>query len=179
MPPDDLIELGVVRGAYGLKGWVHIAPFAADGVVLESVRRWWLRQGAAAEQLAVQQTRRHGESLVAKWEGCESREAADALKGATVAVARSEFPPLAEGEHYLSDVIGYRVVNREGVELGAASGLRTGKNRDQGGVVMLWLEVTSAVSEERGALLIPMVSEYVEAIEPDARLIRVDWQTGW
>ncbi len=179
MPPHDLIELGVVRGAYGLKGWVHIAPFAADGVVLESVRRWWLLQGPAAQELAVQQTRRHGESLVAKWQGCESREAADALKGATVGVARSEFPPLAEGEHYLSDVIGYRVVNREGVELGAASGLRAGKSRDQGGVVMQWLEVTSTVSDKKGALLIPMVSEYVEAIEPDARLIRVDWQTGW
>lgn len=173
MAPDDLIPLGVVRGAYGVKGWVRIAPLAADGTVLETVHRWWLLQGAAIDQLTLQQVRPHSDSIVAKWQGCESKEAADALKDATIAVARSDFPPPAEGEHYLSDVIGYRVVNREGIELGTASGLRTGKNRDRS---MQWLEVTSeAVGLE--SLLIPLVDQYVDAIEPG--LIRVDWQSDW
>ncbi len=172
MTPEDLIELGAVRGAYGLKGWVRIAPFAADGTVLESVRRWWLVRGSAVEEMSVQQTRRHGESIVAKWQGCESREGAEALKGATIAVARSDFPPLTEDEHYLSDVIGYRVVNREGVKLGTVSGLRAGAG-------MQWLEVTGAAGDQATALLIPIVDKYVEVIETGARIIEVDWQSDW
>lgn len=175
MTPGDLVELGAVRGAYGLKGWVRITPFAADGVVLESVHRWWLLQSSAAKELELQEVRRHGESILAKWDGCESKEAADTLKSATIAVARSDFPPLAEGEHYLSDVIGYRVINREGVELGTVSDLRTGNGRAGSGAVTQWLEVADV--DQSRSLLIPLVDQYIDAIETD--LIRVDWQNDW
>ncbi|HYM47985.1 MAG TPA: ribosome maturation factor RimM [Burkholderiaceae bacterium] len=175
MTPGDLVELGAVRGAYGLKGWVRITPFVVDGVVLESVHRWWLRQSSATKELVVQQVRRHGESILAKWHGCESKEAADMLKSATIAVARSDFPPLAEGEHYLNDVIGYRVVNRSGVELGTVSGLRTGNDRAESGAATQWLEVTN--EDQSRSLLIPLVDQYIDAIE--TKLIRVDWQNDW
>jgi len=173
--PGDLVELGAVRGAYGLKGWVRIAPFAADGVVLESVHRWWLLQSSPARALVVQQVRRYGESVLAKWDGCESKEAADALKSATIAVARSDFPPLAEGEHYLNDVIGHRVVNRQGAELGTVSGLRIGNDRAESGAATQWLEV--AAEDQSRSMLIPLVDQYIDAIETE--LIRVDWQDDW
>lgn len=170
MIPDDLIALGAVRGAYGLKGWVRIAPFAADGRVLEAVRQWWLLVGSEPKGLAVQEVKRHAEVLVAKWEGCESKEAADALKGGTIAIARSDFPAVSEGEHYLTDVVGYRVVNREGSELGTVSGIRSG-------AATQWLEIER--SDEGESLLIPLIDQYVEAIEPDARMIKVDWESDW
>ena len=177
MAPDNLIELGAVRGAYGLKGWVRIAPFFADGVVLESVRRWWLLDSAEPRALTVQEVKRHAESILAKWAGCESKEAADAFKGATVAVARSDFPPLAEGEHYLSDMVGYRVINREGFELGTICGVRSGTAENASGAAAQLLEVLAG--DQRETLLIPLVDRYVEAIEPEDRLIRVDWQSNW
>ena len=178
MAPDDLIELGAVRGAYGLRGWVRIAPFAADGVVLESVRRWWLLRGAEPLALTVQEVKRHAESILAKWAGCESKEAADALKGATIAVARSDFPAPAEGEHYLSDMVGYRVINREGLELGTICGVRTGDTETRsGGAAAQWLEVR--VGDQRELLLIPLVDRYVEGIEPEDRVVRVDWESNW
>jgi 16S rRNA processing protein RimM len=126
--------------------------------------------------LEVQDVKRHGESILAKWTGCESKEAADAEKGGTIAVARSEFPVPTEGEHYLSDVVGYRVVNRDGFELGTVSGLRTGVE-DRSGSGAQWLEVESGLQGQ--SLLIPLVDQYVEAIESDARVIRVDWQSNW
>jgi 16S rRNA processing protein RimM len=176
-PPGDLIELGAVRGAYGLKGWVRIAPFAIDGLVLERVHHWWLLGGPEPRKLEVQDVKRHAELILAKWAGCESKEAADALKGGTIAVPRSDFPALSEGEHYLSDVVGYRVVNRDGVELGAVSGLRIGGAESGSGAATQWLDV---VGVQKGqSLLIPLVDQFVEAIESDARVIRVDWQSDW
>lgn len=178
MTPNDLIDLGAVRGAYGLKGWVRITPFSADGVVLGTVRNWWL-QGTAAEELLVDEVKRHGDSIVAKWQGCESKEAADSLKGATIAVSRKDFPALAVGEHYLSDVIGYRVVNREDFELGTVSGLRSGKDGARGAGLQ-WLEVSSATgAASEQTLLIPLVDRYVDSIESDARAVKVDWHADW
>ena len=177
MAPGKLIELGAVRGAYGLKGWVRIAPFAADGVVLESVRRWWLLGGEKPLELTVQEVKRHTESILAKWVGCESKEAADTLKGATIAVARSDFPALDEDEHYLSDMVGYRVINRQGIELGAICGIRSGDGENGRSAAAQWLEVRAG--DQRGTLLIPLVDRYVEGIEPEVRLIRVDWESNW
>ena len=173
MATGDLIELGFVRGAYGLKGWVRITPFAADGGVLESVRQWWLL-GRSPQPLTLQAVKRHAESILAKWAGCESKEDADALKGGVIAVARSDFPVLQEGEYYLGDMVGYHVLNRQGVDLGKVTGIRSG-------TATQWLEVEQGgpADGDRSSLLIPLVDQYVEAIEPSARTVRVDWQSDW
>lgn len=184
MIPKDLVDLGVVRGAYGLKGWVRIAPFAADGGVLEAVPGWCLVSRSGPRLLQIQGVKRHGESIVAKWQGCEDKEAADALRGATVAVARSAFPPAGDGAVYLGDLIGRRVVNRQGVELGTVSGLRFGSGSDRRGVATQWLEVRGTVDRDlNGAksvappLLIPMVDQYVDSMDGDP--MTVDWEADW
>jgi 16S rRNA processing protein RimM len=176
--PTDLVALGVVRGAYGLRGWVRVAKHATDGSVLESVRRWWLTGRGDPKPLVLEQISRRGQALVAKWQGCEVKEAADALKGATVAVSRSDFPPLAAGEHYWCDLVGRGVVNREGRELGAVVALRSSGRGAQ------WLEVErqgSAAGKSKGLarMLIPLVEQYVDAVDTGAGVIRVDWQEDW
>jgi 16S rRNA processing protein RimM len=176
--PADLVELGVVRGAYGLRGWVHVAKHATDGSVLESVRRWWLTGRGDPKPLRLEQVGHRGQALVAKWRGCEVKEEADALKGAAVAVSRSDFPPLAAGEHYWCDLAGRRVVNREGRELGAVVALRSDGRDAQ------WLEVERQVpavgkSKESARVLIPLVEQYVDAVDAGAGVIHVDWQEDW
>jgi small subunit ribosomal protein S16 len=68
--PPDLVELGAVRGAYGLIGWVRIGLLGSDGTVLLNTPDWWL--GKAGANWSVKPTgRRHGE-LLGKWPGCDS-----------------------------------------------------------------------------------------------------------
>jgi 16S rRNA processing protein RimM len=170
--PADLIELGVIRGAYGIKGWARIQPHAADGGVLETVRDWWIVRGGTQQRVTIEACRRHGTAILAKWPGCESKEAADALKGAAVAVARGQFPALREGEHYLGDLLGSRVVNRSGETLGQVSGLRAS---EAAGVLRQWLEVADGT----GTHLIPLVEPYVDEVDPVDKVVRVDWQRDW
>ena len=168
-PPDDLIELGAVRGAYGVKGWVRVAPHDAEAAVLRAARRWWLRARDQVTALDVTGVRRHGGGLVAKWIGCDSPEAADALKGALVAVGRADFPAPRDGEFYWIDLVGARVVNRAGVELGRVTGLRNNGAQDL-------LEISGDGKTE---LLVPLVEGYVETIDARNGLIRVDWELDW
>ncbi len=170
--PADLVELGAVRGSYGVRGWVRIAPYAADGAVLDAVPTWWLLHANERKAITVEARRRQGKDILAKWPGCESKEAADSLRGAVIAVARSEFPRLAEGEHYLADLIGSQVVNREGHCLGSVAGLRA---NEVAGSPRQWLEVI----DDQVVRLIPMIERYVDAVDPERRLVRVDWQRDW
>ena len=170
--PPDLVVLGVVRGAYGLKGEVRIAPYAADGGVLLQRRAWWL-QRATPQALEITAVRRHKDQLLAKWNGCDSPEGADALKGLEIAVARSAFPPLADNEYYLADLVGARVVNRGGDELGTVQGLRSN------GAQQLMEVAREAAAGDRQPLLIPLVESYIDAIDVAQREVRVDWQYDW
>lgn len=188
LPPPDLVELGVVRGAFGVQGWVHIAPHAENAEVLLTSRTWWLlgRQGTRA---IVVQVKRHAGALVAKWAGCESKEAADALRDTPVAVSRSVFPLPGEGEYYWLDLVGALVVNRAGVQLGRVTALRSNGAQDL-------LEVSEAGGEQgatgtgEGAqvrapgskqqtLLVPLVEQYVDRVDIAAGRIEVDWEPDW
>ncbi|MFN9209700.1 MAG: ribosome maturation factor RimM [Betaproteobacteria bacterium] len=165
--PADLVARGRLRGAYGVRGWVRLEPYAAEATVLLATRRWWLMQ-VTPQPLQVAGCRRQGASLVAKWQGCETPEAAEALKGLEIAVARAHFPALPDGEHYWVDLIGATVVNREGEALGIVQGLRNNGAHDL-------LEVEG----EGASILIPMVPAYVDEVDAAGRTIRVDWQRDW
>jgi len=162
------VELGAVRGAYGVKGWVRIQPFDAEAAVLRSATRWWLQGKGPAVVVDVTAVRRHGGALVAKWQGWDVPEDVDAVRGSNVAVSRSEFPALSEGQYYFHDLIGAQVVNREGQVLGTVSDLAS-----NGAQELLEVEGPS------GTLLVPMVPAYVDSVDMNARLIRVDWQADW
>lgn len=174
--PDDLVEVGFLRGAYGLKGWVHVQPYSADGQVLRGARRWWLYgpgmelpQDERALAAAVTGVREHAAGLVAKWRGCDDPEAAQACKGWRIAVSRSDFPRLPEGEYYWVDLIGAQVVNRAGQAIGTVAGLRSNGVHD----------VLEVAREGAAATLIPMVPAYVDGIDLGERRIRVDWEADW
>ena len=171
--PADLVDLGTVRGAYGVKGWARLALPGSDGTVLQQATTWWLRSDSGAVTVEPQGFRRHSAAWLAKWAGCETPEQAESLKGATLAVPRSAFPPAEDGQWYWLDLLGSTVVNRHAEVLGVVAGMR----ENAGGQ---WLEVQGKVGEGASdVLLIPMVAQYVESVDVAGRRVQVDWARDW
>lgn len=162
--------MGVVRGAYGIKGWIRVTPFSTDAEALTQSRRWWLKsEGLPPQPLEVEAVRRHSGSILAKWVGLDVPEQCEALKGSTIALERAEFPRLPEGEAYWVDLIGARVVNRAGVILGEVAGVQDNRAQDL-------MAVKTAAGE---LLLIPMVANFIDAIDAKSGEVRVDWEPEW
>ncbi|MFO1273817.1 MAG: ribosome maturation factor RimM [Rubrivivax sp.] len=175
--PPDAVEVGRVLGAWGVKGGLKVKPFSADPQALFSSKRWWLAPAEAkpAQQvpplLRVREAREQGETVVATCDEIADRDAAQALAGARVFVARSSFPTPDEGEFYWVDLIGLAVRNREGVALGRVVGLvETGPH------CVLRVQPEAADAAE---LLIPFVDAYVDRVEREAGLVHVDWQADY
>ncbi len=178
--PDDAVEVGRLTGAWGVKGWFKVQPFAADPQALFSSRRWFLkppedarplRPGTAAlpELLKIVEAKEHGAGVVARAHDVADRSAAEALRGARVFVARSSFPTAGQDEYYWVDLIGLAVVNREGQPLGAVVGLLdTGAHS----VLRVLPQGGRGEADER---LIPFVGQYIDEVDLAARCIRVDW----
>lgn len=186
--PDDAIEVGRILDAWGVKGWVKILPHSTDPEALFSAKSWFLQAPEAKFRpgfnafsgtvlLSVDEAKIHSDTVVAKINGLDDRNAAEALRGARIFLPRSSFPAASKDEYYWVDLIGLNVVNREGVLLGQVRDLMaTGPHS------VLCVEYTAvqedgtAVSAER---MIPFVSAYIDTVDIAGKCITVDWQPDY
>lgn len=116
---EALVPIGVVIGAHGIAGELRVKLHNPASEALDTARRVFLREGGgAAEQVRVRSRRRHNELVLLTLETCGDRDAALSLRGREVCVPRSALPPLAEGEHYLIDLVGLRAQRPSGEHVG-------------------------------------------------------------
>lgn len=155
--------LGRVAAPYGVKGWVRVHPLTTVAENLLRYRSWWLGNSERWEEQEVTQSRVHGAAILAQLAGCEDRDTAAALRGKRVAVPRSALPAAGENEYYWTDLLGLKVANVPGEELGVVVRiLETGAND------------VLVVSGERERL-IPFIAEVLREVDLANGIIRVDW----
>jgi 16S rRNA processing protein RimM len=166
-PPADLVEVGRVTDAWGVKGWLRVDPFnSPHQSVLLKIRDWWLRTppDETPACLRVTRCRVHGGALVVKPGDCEDRDQALRLKSASIFVSRAQFPAAAPGEWYWVDLVGCSVMSLAGEPLGVVESVE-----DHGAHPILVVR-----SGER-QLLIPFVEQIVSQVDTAARTISADW----
>ena len=154
--------------AYGLKGWIKVLPHAAEPSAMLAARQWWLADATGTcRPVAVDESKLHSGTVVAKPSGVDERGGAEALKGSTVSIGRSEFPAAGDDAYYWVDLIGCEVTGADGGLLGTVSEVsETGAHAV--------LRVSG-----RGEHLIPFVAAWVRTVDMAARRIDTDWQEDW
>jgi 16S rRNA processing protein RimM len=155
--------MGRVAGAYGVRGWLKVAPGGGVLDTLAAVPEWWI----GGRAYAVSEARAHGATVVAKLAGLESREQVQGLRGEEVSVRREALPPPAEGHYYLDDLLGLEVVNEQGERLGVVQRIFSNGAQDV-------LEVAG----ERMHLM-PWVASVVRHVDLPGGRITVEWQVDW
>ncbi len=174
--PDDLVELGYIGDAYGIRGRIKVQPHTGEGEGLLSADCWYFRRpGESAYTKAnVLHSRGHSGTVVAQLRGSENRSAAEALKGLQVWVPRSAFPTAGEDEFYWVDLIGAQVTNLQDESLGKVVGLL-----DNGVHTVLRVAYEAPAVDDKSAKtaerLIPFVAKYVQSVDIEAGRIVVDW----
>jgi len=169
--PDDLVQVGHVSGAYGIVGGIRVTPYSTDADALLNVKTWWIDK-PTLRAVSVRSAKLHGGDVVATLVDMRDRDEAEALKGATVQVARSEFPQLEEDEYYWSDLIGLDVVNLQGEALGKVTDMM--HNGAQS--ILRIAPVADPASETKAPeRLVPFVDHFVKTVSLDKKLITLDW----
>jgi 16S rRNA processing protein RimM len=162
-PPEDLVVMGRITVPFGVKGWVKVHPFTETPESLLDYRRWWVGREGNWQAYDVDGAEAHGESVVAKLQGCDDRDAAALFRGRAVAVPREAFPEAGENEFYWADLIGLEVVNEQGERFGKVTEMfNTGPN-----------DVLVVVGDKER--LIPFLESVVKQVDLQGRVIRVDW----
>ncbi len=106
--------VGVITGTRGLKGDLRIKSFTDDPADVAAYGPVSDETGSRALRLRV--TGEAKGQVIARAEGVEDRDAAEALKGAYLYVPRDALPAAGEDEYYQADLVGLTVVRIDAAE---------------------------------------------------------------
>lgn len=166
-PASQFVIVGKISSAYGIKGWVNIYSYTDPVTNILDYQPWYLsarQRGQEWRPVKIVNGRAHGKNVVAQIEGCNDRNQAELYRGLEIAIHRDQLPEPEENEHYWVDLVGLKVVNLQGQELGIVDSLmETGAND---------VLVVKGNKEH----LIPYVQdEFIKQVDLENRCITVDW----
>ncbi|MEM7520366.1 MAG: ribosome maturation factor RimM [Pseudomonadota bacterium] len=112
----DLIPVGAIAGAYGVRGEVRVKSYCAVPEDIERYNPLSSEDGKTHFALAILRPIKNG--FAARIAQVATKEQADELRGTTLFARRSEMPSLPDDEFYHADLIGVAVYDTGGVLLG-------------------------------------------------------------
>ncbi|MEM7563150.1 MAG: ribosome maturation factor RimM [Pseudomonadota bacterium] len=159
----DLICVGHILGAQGLKGWVKVFSNTSPRANIVKYSPWLVEQESGLSPFEVS-GREQGKQVLAKLDNIDDRNQAESLIGSKLFIHVDQLPALGKDEYYWSDLIGMKVESLQSEPLGIVdSMIETGADD----VMVLKGE------QER---LIPFVLEkIVKSVDLENRRMIVDW----
>ena len=165
MPNSDYLNAGQISGVFGVKGWVKVYSFTEPRENILRYSPWLVQKNNQTREIKVIGGQRHGNTVIAELDGVTERDAAHALMGAKILVAKSQLPKPKPGEFYWADLVGLRVETDLGAKLGVVDHLlETGAND------------VLVIRDGETERLIPFLQGHtVLRIDLDAGVMIVDW----
>jgi len=166
-PP--LLLVGRVARVHGLRGELGVVLVSDEPDRLSPGREVWVeKEGQAPRLLRIASCRPHPPRLLVRFEGIESREDAEPLAGADLAV---RFDPsfLSSGEYYPHQLEGMDVVTVEARRVGQVAGVVFAPGRE-------FLEVREEGRE--GTRLVPFHGDIVKEVDLTRRIVLIDPPEG-
>ena len=151
MEQKRFLEIGKVTNVHGLHGEVKVYPWCDDAAFLCSFDTLYLDAGGQ-RPVTVERARVQQNLVIMQLAGCDTREAAEAMRGQVLYMDRDEVE-LEEGCYFIQDLIGLTVKDADtGYTWGVIRDvMQTGAND----VYCIWN------SEEKKEYLAPAIPEVV------------------
>jgi 16S rRNA processing protein RimM len=162
--PTELIRVGYVAGAHGLRGALRVRLDNPDSILLRGVPRLTLVRSCQSIEYAVAsvQAAGHGTAKIIV-DGIADANQALALRGAIVMVSVAALPPAAPGEFYYFQALGCEIVTTTGLMVGTIEEVFSN------GANEVWVVRGSGAEH-----LVPVIEDVVKSIDWAARRIIIE-----
>lgn len=160
----ELVLLGHISRANGLRGDVLIKSHTSDPANISKYGPLTDKEGVRAFDVKVVRITNKG--VIARINGVADRNAAEALRGIELYVARDKLPPPEDDEFYYTDLIGMDAVDCSGTKVGTIVAIQ---NYGAGDII----EIRPVSGKQ--TVLLPFDKTYVPKIDPETRQIVVNW----
>jgi 16S rRNA processing protein RimM len=113
---DDLVCVGALAGAFGVRGEVRLKSFCAVPEDIAGYSPLSTEDGSQSYTVTLTGSTQNG--FTARLGGIATKEQADALRGLRLFARRAQLPSLPDDEFYHADLIGLTVLDTGGRKLG-------------------------------------------------------------
>lgn len=160
------VILGRITGAQGIKGEVKLQSFTGHP---EDIARYGPLDASNGRQLTITSLKPYKSMFLARLDGVEDRNAAEALKGVELSVSRDRLPEPDEDEVYHADLIGLAAFDTDGKPMGEVVAVL-----DFGAGELLELKLP----DHKSTMLVPFNVDTVPEIDLDAGRLTIDPPEG-
>jgi len=159
--------VGKINGFFSVQGWVKIFSYTEPRRNILEYQPWYFIDNGAYKAIEIASGREQSKTIVAHVKGIDSRDQASQLIGKNLYIDKDQLPELDDDEHYWYELNGFRVINKNGVNLGVVNYLvDTGSNN---------VLVTKGDKE----YWIPYINPYLVSVDKQNRVITVDWDENF
>lgn len=119
------LEIGQIVSTHGIKGEVKIHPWCDTPDYMSKFKKLYNKDGSRVYKIAC---RPHGNMVIAKIDGVDAVEDAQALKNRILYMDRNDVK-LPKGSYFVADLIGLEIFDEEGNSFGFLTDvMKTGAN---------------------------------------------------
>lgn len=165
---EQLLKVGVIVSTHGIRGEVKVFPTTDDSKRFQKCREVILDTGREQLVLEIQGVKFFKQFAILKFRGYDDINQIEPYKGKSLYVTRDKAVPLQKDEYYFADLIGMRVEDEDGKEIGTLRDIiETGAN-----------DVYSVEYGEGGELLLPAIKECILKVDIEQGIMTVHIMDG-
>jgi 16S rRNA processing protein RimM len=157
-----MIEIGKILKPHGIQGQLKVRLYSDNFESFERRGYAFIQQKEETRRIGYAVMRSEPPFVYVLLGGVSSRNDAEEFCGLPLMLRRSDLEEPEEGEHYIVDMIGLKVVNESGTELGEL------KDILQHGAADVYV-----VQGQKG-FMFPAVKRVITEVDLDAGVLRVD-----
>ena len=163
----ELICVGAIAGAFGVRGEVRLKSFTSIPEAIADYAPLFTENGEKKFDVVITGEIKNG--LSARMSGVISKDDADKLKGIRLFVPRERLQELLEEEYYHTDLIGLKVQNLEGYNIGRIISVLNHGASDL-------LEIRN--KSHKDSFLVPFTKEIVPKVDIKNSIVIIDPPEG-
>ena len=164
---EQLLQVGVITQTHGVRGEVKVFPTTDDAARFKKLKHVMLDTGKETLPLEIESVKFFKQFVILKFKGFDINDI-ERYKRCPLLIERENAVPLEEGEYFIADMIGMKVITDEGENFGILKDvMETGAN-----------DVYVIEHPSEGEVLVPAIKECILDVDIENRQMKIHVMNG-
>ena len=160
---EDLLRVGVITSTHGIAGEVKVFPTTDDANRFKKLKKCILKTERETMELDIAGVKFFKNMVILKFKQFTNINEVEKFRNGELYVTRENAMPLEEGEYYICDLIGLKVVDEDGNTVGVISDvLQTAAN-----------DVFVVQGKGKKEILVPYIDDCVKNVSMEEKKVTV------
>ncbi len=165
---EERLRVGMITSPHGVHGEVNVFPTTDDAERFKQLKKCYIDKKGVLKEVEIDSVKFFKNMVILHFKDIDDRNFVETLKQCDLLIDRADAVPLAEGEFFICDLVGLKVIDEAGTELGVVEDvLQTGAN-----------DVFQVKKPDGKELLIPSIKDCILEKNPAGGYIRAHLLPG-